>query len=88
MAHGVVILECRRIPQSEVWARGYGVLSGLRIAPSSVSVVVRDSTTLEVTPGSPKAWEGHNSVNTCPNGASEESKSASTQSVDANGVVA
>ena len=28
MAHGVVILECPRTPQSEVWARSYGVLSG------------------------------------------------------------
>ena len=28
MAHGAVILECPRIPQSEVWARSYGVLSG------------------------------------------------------------
>ena len=27
MAHGVVILECPRTPQSEVWARSYGVLS-------------------------------------------------------------
>ena len=29
MAHGVVILECSRTPQSEVWARSYGVLSGV-----------------------------------------------------------
>ena len=29
MAHGVVILECQRTPQSEVWARSYGVLSGV-----------------------------------------------------------
>ena len=28
MAHGVVILECPRTPQSEMWARSYGVLSG------------------------------------------------------------
>ena len=28
MAHGVVILECPRTPQSEVWARSYGMLSG------------------------------------------------------------
>ena len=27
MAHGVVILECPRTPQSEVWARSYGILS-------------------------------------------------------------
>ena len=28
MAHGVVILECLRTPQSKVWVRSYGVLSG------------------------------------------------------------
>ena len=28
MARGVVILECPRTPQSKVWARNYGVLSG------------------------------------------------------------
>ena len=28
MAHGVVILECPRTPQREVWARNYGVLNG------------------------------------------------------------
>ena len=28
MAHGVVIPECPKTPQSEVWARSYGVLSG------------------------------------------------------------
>ena len=28
MAHGIVILECPRTPQSKVWARSYGVLSG------------------------------------------------------------
>ena len=28
MARGVVILECLRTPQLEVWARSYGVLSG------------------------------------------------------------
>ena len=27
MAHGIMILECPRTPQSEVWARSYGVLS-------------------------------------------------------------
>ena len=27
MARGVVILECPRTPQSELWARSYGVLS-------------------------------------------------------------
>ena len=29
MAHDVVILECPRTPQSKVWARSYGVLSGV-----------------------------------------------------------
>ena len=29
MAHGIVILECPRTPQLEVWARSYGVLSGV-----------------------------------------------------------
>ena len=28
MAHGDVILECPRTPQSKVWTRNYGVLSG------------------------------------------------------------
>ena len=45
----------------------------LRTAPSSVSAVVRDSTPQEVTPGSPDSLEGRNSVDTCSNGASEES---------------
>ena len=45
----------------------------LRTAPSSVSAMVRDSTAQGVTPGSSEAWEGRNSVNTCPNEASEES---------------
>ena len=38
-------------------------------------------------PRSPEGWEGRNSMNTCPNGASEESISIYA-SVDANGVVA
>ena len=29
MARGVEILKCPRTPQSEVWARSYGVLSGM-----------------------------------------------------------
>ena len=29
MAHGVVILECLRTSQLKVWARSYGVLSGV-----------------------------------------------------------
>ena len=44
----------------------------LGTTPSSVSAVVRDNTAQGVTPGSLEAWEGRNSVNTCPNGASEE----------------
>ena len=35
MAHGVVILECPRTPQSEVWARCYGVLSGALLRDSA-----------------------------------------------------
>ena len=34
---------------------------------------MRDSTAQGVIPGSSEAWEGGTSVNTCPNGASEES---------------
>ena len=45
----------------------------LEIAPSFVSVVVRDITSQGVTPGSPEAWEGRNLVNTFPNGASKKS---------------
>ena len=45
----------------------------LGAAPNTGSAVVRDSTVHGVTPGSPKSLEGHNLVNTCPNGASEES---------------
>ena len=37
MAHSIVILKCPRIPQSEMWAKSYGVLSG---------VLPRDSTQL------------------------------------------
>ena len=29
MAHGIVILKCLRTPQSKVWARSYGILSGV-----------------------------------------------------------
>ena len=75
MPRGVVILECPRTPQSEVWARSYGVLSG---------ALPRDSAQLRECYGegqhsprsdarSPEAWEGRNSVNTYSNGASEES---------------
>ena len=45
----------------------------LGTAPTSVSAVVRDSTPQGVTPGSPDSLEGRNSVDTCSNGASEES---------------
>ena len=38
-----------------------------------MSVVVRDITAQGVMPRSHEAWEGRNSVNTYPNGASEES---------------
>ena len=34
---------------------------------------MRDNTVQGVTPSSPESLEGHNLVNTCPNGASEES---------------
>ena len=44
----------------------------LGTAPSSVNAVVRDSTPQGVTPGSPDSLEGHNSVDTCSNGASDE----------------
>ena len=54
--------------------------------PSSVSVVVRDNTAQGVTPESPEAWEGRNSVNTYLNGV-VRSPSASMQRVDANEVV-
>ena len=45
----------------------------LRTVPCSVSAVVRDNSAQRVTPGSPEAWEERNSMNTCSNGASEES---------------
>ena len=53
-----------------------------------MSAVVRDITAQGMTPGSFVIWEGCNSVNTCPNGTSEESIGINTQRVDANGVVA
>ena len=52
----------------------------LGTAPSSVSAVVRDSTPQGVTPGSPNSLEGRNSVDTCLNGASEESIGISAKS--------
>ena len=45
----------------------------LGAAPNIGSVVVRDNVVQRVTPGSPESLEGRNSVNNCPNGASEES---------------
>ena len=75
MAYGVVILECLRTPQLEVWARINGVLSGAlpRDNASSVSAMVRDNTAQGLTLESPEAWEGCNSVKTCLNGTSQES---------------
>ena len=45
----------------------------LGAASDTGSVVVRDNTVQRLTPGSPESLEGCNSVNTCLNGASEES---------------
>ena len=45
----------------------------LGTAPNSVSAMVRDNIAQGVTLGSLEAWEGRNSMNTCSNGASEES---------------
>ena len=44
----------------------------LGVVPSTGSVVVRETSVQGVTPRSPKSLEGHNSMNTYPNGASEE----------------
>ena len=52
----------------------------LGTAPSSLSAVVRDSAPQGVTPGSPDFLEGRISVNTCSNGASEESIGIYTKS--------
>ena len=52
----------------------------LGTVPNFVNVVVRDSTAQGVTPGSLEAWEERNSVNTCLNGASEESIGIYTKS--------
>ena len=41
---------------------------------------MRDSTIHGVTPGSSESLEGHNLVNTCPNGASDESTGIYTKS--------
>ena len=45
----------------------------LRTAPNIGSVVVRDNIVQGVTPGSLESLEGRNSMNTCLNGANEES---------------
>ena len=45
----------------------------LGTVPSCVSVVVRDSTPQGVMPGSPDSLEERNSVDTCSNGANEDS---------------
>ena len=75
MTHGVVILECPRTPQSEVWARSYGDLSGAlpRDNAQLSECCGEDSTPEGVTPGSPDSLKGRNSKNIGSNGASEES---------------
>ena len=45
----------------------------LGTVPSSGSAVVRNNTVQGVMLGSPESLEGHNSLNTCPNGEKEES---------------
>ena len=45
----------------------------LGIAPNTGSVVVRDNIVQGMMPRSPESLEGRNSMNICPNGASEES---------------
>ena len=63
--YGVRILECSRIPQSEVWARRYGNLSG---------AMSRDIALVQQWHGSgSRNYQGlnmHNFLNSCPNGAS------------------
>ena len=75
MVHGVVILECPRTPQSEVWARSYGILSGE--LPGDSSQLCECCGERQHTPRSDaresRFFGGRNLVNTCPNGASEES---------------
>ena len=59
---------------TSIGARSYEVLNVLNEAlPSTKNVVVKDNTAKGVTPKSPKFWEGRNSLNTCSNGANEES---------------
>ena len=45
----------------------------LGTGPNTRSAVVRDNTVQGVMPRSPESLEGRNLVDTCPNGASEES---------------
>ena len=72
MARGVVILECPRTPQSEVWARSYGVLNGA--LPRDSAQQCESCGEGQHTPRSgPDSLEGRNSVTTCSNGASKES---------------
>ena len=75
MAHSVVILECLRTRQLEVWARSYGVLSGVlpRDSAQLCECCGEDNLAQGVTPGSSEAWEGRNSMITYPNGANEKS---------------
>ena len=82
MAQALVISECPRTPQSEVWARSYGVLNKAQPRDSAQlceccgegqHTPVRDNTPQGVTPKSSNSLEGRNSVNTYSNGASEES---------------
>ena len=75
MARGVVILECPRTPQSEGWTRSYGVLNGAlpRDSAQQCECCGEGQHTQGVTPGNPDSLEGHNSIDTCSNGASEES---------------
>ena len=43
----------------------------LGTVPNTKSVVVRDNTALGMMPKTPKAYKGHNSLNTCSNEASK-----------------
>ena len=52
----------------------------LGTVPSTGSVVVRVRIVQGVKPASPESLEGRNSLNTCPNGASEESISIHAKS--------
>ena len=75
MARGVVILECPRTPQSEVWARSYGVLNGAlpRDSAQQCECCGEGQHTPRSDARESRLLEGRNSVTTCSNGASEES---------------